>query len=413
MPGTSVPGIYERMNELGTSEKRRMEMRFFLVYVALFTPYAVLTPYLQQLLHLYGFEHDAIGYIQGAVELMGVLAPPVWGLLSDRLRAPRLVLCATILLCIPAILLLRPGQGLVLALGIALLIGFFNKPSISLTDGLTFGHFRRNGCDYGHVRIGGTIGFVLSLVLFERVLNISGDTTGRLIVSTLIGALLFQAVMVWVVPRLPRETETSTASDAPQKESLPWRRMMTPTFIWLIVAAFLARFAMMSYYSFFTRYLKEVYHCENVGYVWLMGSMAEFPVVFWSRQIMARIGVKRMFMLAMIGTVLRLWGFACESTLWVTMSMQLLHALTFGAYHCSTLTYVSRAFPAKFQGSVQTIYAALTVGLGSVCGSSVAGLVLQHSSYFAMYLSFGCIAMVALIISLFLDLDGKKQAFSE
>ena len=153
-----------------------MEMRFFLVYVALFTPYAVLTPYLQQLLHLYGFEHDAIGYIQGAVELMGVLAPPVWGLLSDRLRTPRLVLCATILLCIPAILLLKPGQSLAVALGIALLIGFFNKPSISLTDGLTFGHFRRNGCDYGHVRIGGTIGFILSLVLFERVLNISGDT---------------------------------------------------------------------------------------------------------------------------------------------------------------------------------------------------------------------------------------------
>ena len=388
-----------------------MEMRFFLVYVALFTPYAVLTPYLQQLLHLYGFEHDAIGYIQGAVELMGVLAPPIWGIMSDRLHTPRLVLCATILLCIPAILLLRPGQGLGVALGIALLIGFFNKPSISLTDGLTFGHFRRNGCDYGHVRIGGTIGFVLSLILFERVLNISGDTTGHLIVSTLIGALLFQAALVWVVPRLPQEA-VAAFSRTPQKEALPWRRLITPTFLGVIIAAFLARFAMMSYYSFFTRYLKEVYHCENVGYVWLMGSMAEFPVVFWSRQIMARIGVKRMFVLAMVGTVLRLFGFACESSLWVTMSMQLLHALTFGAYHCATLTYVSRAFPAKFQGSVQTIYAALTVGLGSVCGSSVAGLVLQHSSYFAMYLSFSGIAMVALIISLFLDMDGKKTKTS-
>lgn len=386
-----------------------MEMRFFLVYVALFTPYAVLTPYLQQLLHLYGFEHDAIGYIQGAVELMGVLAPPVWGILSDRVHRPRLVLCTTVLLCIPAILLLRPGQGLGTALGIALLIGFFNKPSISLTDGLTFGHFRRNGCDYGHVRIGGTIGFVLSLILFERVLGISGDTTGRLIVSTLIGALLFQAVLVWVVPRLPKETDASVASRSPKKESLPWRRLMTPTFLGLIVAAFLARFAMMSYYSFFTRYLNEVYHCESVGYVWLMGSMAEFPVVFWSRQIIARIGVKRMFILAMVGTVLRLFGFACESALWVTMSMQLLHALTFGAYHCSTLTYVSRAFPAKFQGSVQTIYAALTVGLGSVCGSAVAGVVLQHSSYYTMYLSFSGIALIALIISFFLDMDGKKD----
>ena len=384
-----------------------MEMRFFLVYVALFAPFAVLTPYLQQLLHLYGFGHDAIGFIQGAVELMGVLAPPIWGVLSDRTRCPRLVLSLTILLCIPSILLLRPHQGLGLALGIALLIGLFNKPSISLTDGLTFGHFRRNGCDYGHVRIGGTIGFVVALVLFERVLGISKDTDGHLIVTTLIGTLLFQAAVVWFVPRLPDEPASEIKAAQPPAEPLRWRILLTPTFVGLIIAAFLARFAMMSYYSFFTRYLNEVYHYENVGYVWLMGSMAEFPVVFWSRQIMARIGVKRMFTLAMVGTVLRLFGFACESSLWVTMSMQLLHALTFGAYHCSTLTYVSRAFPARYQGSVQTIYAALTVGLGSVCGSAVAGVVLQHGGYFVMYSSFSGIALIALIMSLFLNLDGK------
>ncbi|NLE55938.1 MAG: MFS transporter, partial [Lentisphaerae bacterium] len=59
---------------------RRSERRFFFVYMSLFAPFAVLTPYMQQLLHFYGYRKDQIGYILGAVELMAVLAPPVWGL---------------------------------------------------------------------------------------------------------------------------------------------------------------------------------------------------------------------------------------------------------------------------------------------------------------------------------------------
>jgi MFS family permease len=72
------------------------------------------------------------------------------------------------------------------------------------------------------------------------------------------------------------------------------------------------------------------------------------------------------------------------------------------------VTYVSRAFPAKFQGSAQAVYSALTVGLGGLVGSSISGIILRAYGYKAMYMTFSMVALAALIITLFLDIDGKK-----
>lgn len=404
---------------------RRSERRFLFVYMSLFAPFAVLTPYMQQLLHFYGYRKDQIGYILGAVELMAVLAPPVWGLLSDRIKRPRAVLAFTVLMSFPTFCLLSGTGTTLAAIAVALLFGFFNRPSIPLTDGLTFSRFRLSGADYGHVRIGGTVGFVLFSLFFERVLRISRDQDGSRIIAILGGALLLQFLMVFVVPALPKakaakadgappatgegEDKVSPAPSAPFGELL--RLCLKRGFIAFVFAAFLARFAMMSYYSFFTRYLNDVYDFKAVGYIWLLGSLCEMPLIFWSRQIMARIGVRNLFALALLGTVVRLLGFSYESSLWVVIVMQPLHALTFGAYHCATVTYVSSIFPAHFQGSAQTIYSALTVGLGGLLGSAVGGVILEHHGYQAMYSFAAAVALIGLMVCILLvpKLDDMRR----
>jgi PPP family 3-phenylpropionic acid transporter len=403
---------------------RRSERRFFFVYIALFAPFAVLTPYMQQLLHFYGYRKDQIGYILGATEFMAVLAPPLWGLLSDRIRRPRAVLAFTVLMSFPTFCLFARSSTTLAAVAVALLFGFFNRPSIPLTDGLTFSHFRVSGANYGRVRIGGTCGFVLCNLFFERVLRISQDQDGSRIIAILGAALLFQFLMILVVPPLPTAAAAPVAptpgaeTDAPPDVApatgslLPFLRLcLTRAFIAFAVAAFLARFAMMSYYSFFTRYLNEVYEFKAVGYIWMLGSLCELPLIFWSRQIMARIGVRNLFALALLGTVLRLLGFSFESNLWVVVLMQPLHALTFGAFHCATVTYVSGIFPAHFQGSAQTIYSALTVGLGGLLGSSVNGVVLERFGYQAMYGFASAVALLSLLICIILvpNLDARQR----
>ena len=373
-----------------------LEWRFFLVYAALFIPYSLVTPYMQQLLHLYGYRPDQIGYILGMLELMAVVAPPIWGIFSDRIKAPRATLIVVILSSALTMFLLRPGQSTFVALIAALIFGFCLKPSIPLTDGITFAQFAHTGANYGHVRIGGTVAFIFNVFVMERLLHIGEDTTGHLILAVLCASFMIEALSVALIPKM-----NAVPSVRKTFEPFPWRTMLAPGFLFFITAAFLARFAMMGYYSFFSRYLNEVVGCETVGYIWLIGPISEFPVIFWSGAIIRRIGIKRLFVLAMVGTVLRLFGFAFGSTLPVVIILQPLHALTLGAFHVSSVSWIGEQFPSKYQGTAQTVFFALTTGLGGVLGSAVAGVVLQHHGYTAMYMACGTVATVAFVLSLF------------
>jgi len=75
-----------------------MTWRFLVAYGALYLPFAVYTPYLQVLLRLRGCSRQDIGVVQGTLDVMAVLAPPLWGYLSDRIQRPRLVILIGVLL---------------------------------------------------------------------------------------------------------------------------------------------------------------------------------------------------------------------------------------------------------------------------------------------------------------------------
>lgn len=53
--------------------------------------------------------------------------------------------------------------------------------------------------------------------------------------------------------------------------------------------------------------------------------------------------------------------------------MQLLHGLTFGAYHASAIAAVNQWFPGKTQGRGQALYSSLSFGAGGLLGALISG----------------------------------------
>ena len=177
-----------------------LRARFTLVYVTLFLPFAVATPYLQVLLRKRGFEKDAIGLILGTLEVMAVVAPPVWGWLSDKTRKPRLLLALATMGCIPSFFMFGSVNGVVVALAAAVLFGMCYRPLIPMTDGITFRHIKSRGGDYGSVRIGGSLAFMGATLMLER-LGIAKSATGRIIIFAMLGACVLHLLGTLLLPR--------------------------------------------------------------------------------------------------------------------------------------------------------------------------------------------------------------------
>lgn len=394
-----------------------MAGRFLLVYLALFVPFAVVTPYLQKLLFLRGYREDQIGLIQGFFEALAVLAPPLWGYASDRSGRPRLMLVLCICGAVPSFLLFGVVQGLLAALAAAVLFGLFFRPLIPLTDGITFRYLNTHGGDYGRIRIGGSLAFISCMLLLER-LGIGSSRAGGMILVALAVAGLLHLSSIALIPVTQGGLGSGPVGGLPRELSLgsTCRELCRPAFLCFTLCAFFGRLAMMSYYGFFTLYLAKVHGVEKAGLIWLLGPLSEIPVIYFSRWIMDRIGVRNLFALSLLGVSIRLIGFGFAPSLWVVVPLQFLHSLTFGASHCSSVTYVSRIVPLRLLSTAQTLFSAVTLGLGSMIGSAVGGMVARYFGFRALYGSFGVLAAAALVLLLLTvpaaD-DGRAPAAAE
>lgn len=376
---------------------RGMWFRFTLAYAALFLPFSVATPYLQVLLRCRGYGRDQIGLIVGCFEAMAVLAPPLWGYVADRLHRPKCVLAISIVGAAPAFLLFGAVSGVIAGLAVAVLFGLFYRPLIPLTDGLTFRYINTHGGDYGSVRVGGSVGFICWIVMLE-VLGMAKSTSGGMILIAMAVASVLQLASLALLPPDPGKPESHETAKGTHTAGL--KLFTQRTFVIFTLCALLGRIAMMAYYGFFSLYLKEVHGFSKAGYIWFLGPLSEIPVIFFSRRIMDRIGVRNLFALGLLGCTVRLAGFGLAPSIWFVLPLQFLHSLTFGAYHTASVTYVSQLVPKTMQSTAQTIFAAITIGAGGLLGGAIGGAIAEHAGYTCLYLSFAGVALLALVLLL-------------
>jgi PPP family 3-phenylpropionic acid transporter len=370
-------------------------LRFLFVYIALYVPFAVCTPYLQKLLQCRGFSPAQIGLILGFFECMAVIAPPIWGYLVDRTRSPRLILGIAVTGTAPTFLLFGLVHTVFLTICIAVVFGFFYRSLVPLTDGITFRYLKARNGDYGRIRIGGSTGFILSVLTLELI-GISQSKTGNMILGAMLVAGVVQFSSVLFLP----DADAGPQREADKHEAPHLGALLTRPFVCFTFTAFLGRMAMMAYYSFFTLYLMDQFNMDRPGLLWIVGPISEIPLIFFSRKIIAKIGARNLFALGLAGCTVRLLGFAGATYVWLLIPLQLLHALTFGAFHTASVTYVSKCVPKDLQGTAQTTFAALTAGAGGILGSALGGLVAQRYGYPMLYISASLLALVSLVILL-------------
>ena len=374
-----------------------MRFRFTLLYAALFLPFAIVTPYLQILLRIQGFSREHIGLILGVLEVMGVAAPPVLGYLADASGKPRIALLITALGSMVWFLLFGVTHTIAAALVIAVLFGFFYRTLIPLTDGFTFRYISLHGGDYGMIRVGGSVAFVALIVVLEG-LGIGETRSGSIILGAMVAAGAIHLISIWF---LPTDRAVSAPGSQTSRPRPDFSIFLSRTFILFTISAFLGRVAMMSYYGFFSLFLREEIGFAQAGYIWMLGPLSEIPVIYFSTRIMKRTGVRGLFALGLAGAAVRLIGFSLVSTVAQIVPLQVLHALTFGAFHTASVTYVSSLVPPRMKGSAQTLFAGLTVGLGGIIGGVLGGYVAEQYGFAVLYRIFGCIALAGLVLFLF------------
>ena len=336
---------------------------FYLFYFALLGATA---PFLALYFHHLGFSSARIGELVAIPMLMRCVAPNLWGWLGDytgkRLLIVRLgALCTLFSFALIFVSKSYAWLALVMALH-----AFFWHAVLPQFEVITFAHLRQQPERYSQIRLWGSVGFILTVVILGRVFEwLSLDVYPVALIVVMAGIVLCS---LWVPNAQP---------------SSEGRQPLAGGFVAQLrspgVLAFYACVALMQmshgpYYTFLTLHLESLGYSRGViGLLWALGVLAEVLMFMAMRRILLRFSLRRVLMVSFLLASARwllLGSFADH--VGALLLAQLMHAATFGSFHAAAMTFVQRSFGPGQQGQGQALYATLA-GIGGAMGALYAG----------------------------------------
>ena len=332
---------------------------FYFAFIGAFSPYFGL--YLQSL----SFSAWDIGLLMSQMQLMRLFAPYLWGALADRLgRRVAIVRLAALLslLGFSVFFGVRSFEAMVVAMAA---LAFFWSAALPLVETVTFDHLREQPARYSRIRLWGSVGFIVAVMGTGALLDqLPLFALLWVIVATLAGILGYALA----VPEAP--THAAADDFLPVGQIVRQRRVKA-----LFAACFAMSAAHGALYVFYSIHLAgHGYSKFLVGCLWSLGVLAEIVVFFFMVGLLRRFGLRTILLVSFAAAMVRFlmigWGVEWLS---VIVLAQLLHGLTFGAYHAAAIAAVNRWFPGRCQARGQALYSSLSFGAGGLAGSLLSG----------------------------------------
>ena len=352
--------------------KRLLALRFY--YVAYFVALGVYLPFFPRWLEARGVHGAAMGIVSASPAAMGILSPPLFGILSDRLdlRGALLrVVCAGAFVCMGAL-------GVTFALGhplgfagifaAVLAFSFFRSPMLSLADVINL-ELSGGGAGYARTRLWGSVGFLVAVVAAGRGIDLTSPSA----LPLAIGAALFVAFLA-AFP-LPTKAVAPPQPALERAGALLARADLRLFF----GASFLAQIAHSSYDLCFTLHLRDLGASDGlVGVAWALGVLSEVLLMALSPAVFRRFTPPWLLVIAFCGAAARWILIASVTSIPALLALQPLHGLSFALMWIASVAHVKASAPRAMLATAQGLFSA-SMAAGSVLGMPLWGALYRRS----------------------------------
>ncbi|HEX2827943.1 MAG TPA: MFS transporter [Burkholderiales bacterium] len=337
---------------------------FYFAYLGTFAPFFGL--YLESV----GLTPLDIGVVLALPQVTRIVAPHLWSWLADRGNAPVRVVKLTGLAGTLVFLAIFAGTKFALIFAVVFAMTFFWSAALPLMEATTLTHLGDETARYGRVRVWGSIGFIVAVVVVGHVLDYIALSAVPVLVLTMMVGMLACA---WVVPE----------ARVPYHEASPpvGKLMLRPEVLALIAAGACMSAAHGPYYTFYSIYLvAEGYSKSATGWLWALGVICEIGVFAWMPRLYRAFTLRQILVASFALAVLRFLVIAWLAHSFIALVFaQTLHAATFGSFHAASIGYVHKLFKGRLQARGQAIYGSIGFGVGGALGNLASGVLWESA----------------------------------
>lgn len=245
-------------------------------------------------------------------------------------------------------------------------------PTISVANSLAFANLSNPAKDFGFVRMGGTLGWIM--VSWPYVWLLKAGTAQETRVIFVVAAILSFVLAAYALT-LPH---TPPRKDVEGTDRLAWlkavRLLGVPYVLLLFIVTFIDATIHNGYFVVVDNFLtKRVGISDNLSQlVTTIGQVAEIAAMLILGPVLVKLGWRWTMVIGILGHALRFAIFAFFADVqWLIIGVQVLHGICYAFFFATVYIFVDAVFPHDVRTSAQGLFNLLILGVGMVVASQL------------------------------------------
>lgn len=323
-------------------------------------------PYMTEI----GFTGTQQAWVGSAFAIASVLAIFFSNQFADRNFASERFLAFSHLVGGLAMLGLFFTTSFPLFLTLMLVHSIFYVPTLSVANSLAFANLADPQKQFGPVRMGGTIGWILaSWPLYFLLQNATGDAlrTAHSYIFLVAGAAsLILAAFCLALPHTPPKPAVVESHRFAWLES--FRLLGLPYLLVLFIVTFIDATIHNGYFVMAGNFLTAIgIKPENIMPIMSIGQVAEIVTMAVLGWFLAKLGWKATMILGILGHAARFGVFAfMPFNHTAIIAVQVLHGICYAFFFATVYIFIDAAFPKDVRASAQGLFNLLILGIGDL-----------------------------------------------
>ncbi len=350
------------------SVKVRLFIMMFLQYTIWGAWYPAYSDYMQNVL---GFDGTQVGVIYGLLSLATIISPFLGGQLADRYFAAQKVIGVLQLLGGALLFYVSTIKSYNSLMWIFFIYCLIYAPTLALTNSMAFHHLKDSEKEFGFVRVGGTIGWiVIGLVLsgWRYLAPVQGD---MMLLAAVMSIAL--GLYAFTLPNTPPSKDKAN----PLAFVAALKMLKNTNFAVFIIINFIVSTELMFYYVLTGPFLVS----EKIGVpsqalsgVMVIAQAAEILVMaLLLPYFLPKYGIRKTLTIGILAWPLRYAVFAIGAPKWLVIASLALHGFCYVFFFTASQIYVDTVAPKDIRASAQSLIFQVTIGLGMYIGSFFSG----------------------------------------
>ena len=267
---------------------------------------------------------------------------------------------------------------------------FFYTSVFSLSDSITLESIQGSGSNFGTIRMGGTIGYIV-IIFFTGLI---AKTDVKYIFPFYSILALISILLLSGLPKVKGHQNTTE----PAKRISFWELIKERRLIVIIIYSTIILITFGFYYAFFPIYFMDIGAGEGlVSLSLIVAALSEIPFLLFSHRLLYKFGYRKMLLIVGTATGARWLLLSLTGSIAGVFISQILHAFGFAAITVTIAMFINGNIRKELKASGQAVNTLAGLWFAKIVGSFLGGVAAQRYELSTLFLFTSFICMTAVI----------------